>query len=128
MHRREFGWGRSGLVRWVSRGPRGPILRSEINTPEMRARGKELNANPCAFFGQIANINDATFLLFFGDGIDQHHIRAEFERFLQVEQAAMSIDHDGLAVLAKFPAVGILARGADRDSREYARTASLIAA
>jgi len=56
----------------------------------------------------------------------QHHIAAQFQCFLQVQQAAMRVDHDGLRVLAEFPAVGVLARRSNGDTGEYAGTSSRV--
>jgi hypothetical protein len=62
-------------------------------------------------------------LLFFGDWIDQHDFGTERERLLQIKQATMRIDDDGLAVLAEFPAIAVLGHRAHRYSRENAGTA-----
>jgi hypothetical protein len=61
-------------------------------------------------------------LLFFGDRIDQHDFGAQNERFLQVKQATMRIDDDGLAVLAELLAIAILSHRAHGYARENART------
>jgi hypothetical protein len=115
------GW--NCLARGLGGWTHGPILRGEIDTPEMRAGGKEFNTDTCALFGSVAQIDDAAFLFFFGDGIDEHDFGAERERFLQIKQAAVRVNHDGLAVLAEFPAVAILGHRAHRYSRENAGTA-----
>ena len=46
--------------------------------------------------------------------------RADVERFVQIQQAAVRIDNDGLAVLAKFAAVAILGGGSDGNPRKHA--------
>ena len=90
----------------------------------MRAGGKEFHPDTRAFFGRVAEVDDPAFLLFFGDGIDEHDFGAERERFLQIKQAAMRVDDDGLAVLAEFLAIAIFGRSAHGDAREDARTAA----
>jgi hypothetical protein len=113
----------SRLARGLGGWTHGPILRSEIDTPEMRAWGKEFDTDTCALFGSVAKVDDAAFLFFFGDGIDEHDFGAERERFLQIKQAAMRVDDDGLAVLAEFLAIAIFGRSAHGDAREDAGTA-----
>jgi hypothetical protein len=90
----------------------------------MRARRKEFDADTCALFGRVTKINYSAFLFFFGDWIDQHDFGAERESFLQIEQAAMRINDDGLAVLAEFLAIAVFGHGAHGNSREDARTPS----
>ena len=116
------GW--NCLARGLGGWTHGPILRGEIDTPEMRAGGKEFNTDTCALFGSVAQIDDAAFLFFFGDGIDEHDFGAERERFLQIKQAAMRVDDDGLAVLAEFFAIAIFGHSAHGDAREDAGTAT----
>jgi hypothetical protein len=113
----------SRLARGLGGWTHGPILRSEIDTPEMRAWGKEFDTDTCALFGSVAKVDDAAFLFFFGDGIDEHDFGAQRERFLQIKQAAMRVDDDGLAVLAEFLAIAIFGRSAHGDAREDAGTA-----
>jgi hypothetical protein len=62
-------------------------------------------------------------LLFFGDRINQHEFGAQSERLLQIKQAAMRIDDDGLAVLTELLAIAIFGYRAHGYSRENARTA-----
>jgi hypothetical protein len=89
----------------------------------MRAWGKEFDTDTCTLFGGVAEIDDAAFLLFFGDGIDQDDFGTERERFLEIEQAAMGVDDDGLAVLAEFLAIAIFGHSAHGDAGEDAGTA-----
>jgi hypothetical protein len=112
-------------VRWLLGGrPYGPILLCEFDTPKMRARGEKFDAHARAFFGCIAEIDHTAFLFFFGDGIDEHDFGAKRERFLQIEQAAVRVNDDGLAILAEFLTIAIFGHGAHRNSREDARTAA----
>ena len=95
-----------------------PVLRSKINTPEMRARRKKFDADAGPFFGSVAKVNDSAFLLFLCYRINQQQVCAKRELLLKVKQASVSIDHDRLAVLAKFPTVNALARCAHRYASE----------
>jgi hypothetical protein len=102
-------------------------LRCEFNAPEMGARREKLNSDARALLGSIADIYDPAFLLFLGHRIDERDIRAHFKRLVQVEQAAMRVDHDGLAVFTKLPPVRVLARRAYRYAREDSGAPPLIA-
>lgn len=101
-----------------------PIVLREFDAPKMRARAQELDTDAGAFFGGVAKVDDAAFLLFFGCGIDENQFGAKLERLVQVKQAAVRINHDGLAFRAEFPAFDVLARRVNRDSREDAGTAA----
>jgi hypothetical protein len=48
----------------------------------MRRRVQEFNADALSFIGSVAEENDAAFLLFFGDGIDEGELDAHFKRFI----------------------------------------------
>jgi len=90
----------------------------------MRGGREEFDADALALVGKVADKNDAAFLLFFGYRVDQKNVGAEFDFRLHVEQRAMSVDDDGLAVLTEFAALGGLARGAHGNAREDACAAA----
>jgi len=90
----------------------------------MRRRRKKLNADALAFFREVAKKNHAAFLLFFGHGVDQNDVRAHFHFRLHVKQRAVSIHHDGLAVLTEFTAYSRLPSSTHRNACEDAGTAS----
>ena len=115
----------TALLNLARRWPGRPVLRREFDSPEMGAGRGELDAYARALFRSVAQIDDAAFLLFFGDGINEHQIRPEDERFMQVEKTAVRVDHDGLAVFLEFAAFDVYSRGAHGDAREDARTAAL---
>jgi hypothetical protein len=112
-----------GLVRNLLRGR--PIFLREFNSPEVRAGREEFDADASALVGGFADEDDPALLLFIRRGIIEHELRSDLERLLKVEEAAMGVDDDRLAVLAEFAAVGIAARGADGDAREDSRTTAL---
>lgn len=98
-------------------------MRSEFDAPEVRSGGEEFDADARAFFAGVAQIDDAAFLILFGDRIGKDELGAHFERSLKIEQAAVGIDDDGFAVLAEIAALGIFAGRAHTDAREDTRTA-----
>ena len=106
---------------------RRPVLRSKIHTPKMRAGRMKFNSNARALLRRVSHVNDAAFLLFFRHRIDQRQVRAQLERFVQIEQPAVRVDDNGLAVLAELASLHVLARSAHRYAREHARTAPLVA-
>jgi len=91
----------------------------------MRAWAEKLDADARAFFGGVAQINDAAFLLFLCGGVDENEFGAEFERLIQIKQAAVSVDHDRLALRAEFPAFQVLPLCLHGDPCEDAGTAPL---
>jgi|SRR5277367_462899 len=113
------------LVRGVGRRMRSPVLLRKFDAPEMRAGAQEFNSDARALLGSVSQINDAALLLFLSRGIDEHDIRTELQFLIQIEQAAVGVDHDRLAFRAKSLAEDVLALRLDRDPREYPGTASL---
>src|SRR5713101_3783754 len=109
-----------GLRRWGGGGRGGPIGPSELHAPETRRRGEELDADALSLLRGIAQKHDAAFLLFLGEGVDQHNHRAVFDRLVQIEQPAVRIDDNRFASLADFPAVEVLAGGHDAHAHEHA--------
>jgi hypothetical protein len=105
-----------------------PILRSEIDAPEMGAGRKKFDTDTHPFFGSIAKINHSALLLFLSHGINQHQVCAQCDLFLKVKQPSVSIDHDCLAVLPEFTAMYALARRAHGYTGENPRAAPLFAA
>jgi hypothetical protein len=105
-----------------------PILRGEIDTPEMGTGRKKFNTNTHPFLGSVANINHSAFLLFLSYGINQHQVCAQCDLFLKIKQPSVSVDHDRLAVLPEFTAMNALARCAHRYTGENPRAAPLFAA
>ena len=106
------------LVNGVRSRSGRPILRGEIDTPEMRTGREKLNTNAHPFFGSVANINHSAFLLFLGHGINQNQVCAECDLFLKIKQPSVSVDHDRLAVFPEFTAMNALARCAHGYTRE----------
>src|ERR1700728_556579 len=106
---------------------RGPILLREFDAPEMRAGAEKLYADTRATLGRVAEIDHAALLLFFRGGIDEHQIRAELELLVQIEQAAVRVDHDGLALGAELLAQNVLALRLHGDAREDAGAATFAA-
>jgi hypothetical protein len=100
-------------------------VRGELDAPEMRSRGKEFDTDPRTLFGGVSEVDDAAFLLFFGDRIDEDHFGAQINVGVDVEQAAMGINDDGLAIFLEFPSSVILAGSANRNPREDAGAAAL---
>ena len=115
------------LARGFGRRLRGPVLLREFDAPEMGAGAQELDADACALIGSVPQVDDAALLLFLGCGIDEQEIRPEFQLLIQIEQAAVGVDHDRLAFGPEFVALEVLALGLDRNPREHAGTASLAA-
>jgi hypothetical protein len=102
----------------------GPVGGDEIDTPEMWRRGEELKADPLAFIGGVAKKDDAAFLLFLCEWVGNDEYRIHVERLIQVHQAAVRIDHDGLAGLAETAAVGVLPGDDYAHPHEHSGTAS----
>ena len=74
----------------------------------MRRGSKKFEPHALAFVGGIAEKNDAGFLFFLRKWIGKDQHRVHGQRLIQVQQAAVRIDHDGLAGLAEAAVVGIL--------------------
>jgi hypothetical protein len=87
-----------------------PIGRHEVDTPEMRRGGEELDADALASFGGIAEKHDAAFLLFLGERIGENDHGVHVERLIEVDQAAVRIDDDRFAGFAEAAFIGILSR------------------
>ena len=102
-----------------------PILLGKFDAPEMRARAEELDADARTLFGGVAEVDDPAFLLFIGRGIDENQLGANFERLVEIEQAAMSVDYNRLALRAEFPAFDVLSGRMDRNAREDAGASAL---
>ena len=92
----------------------------------MGAGAKKLNANASAFIGCITEIDNAALLLLFSGWIGQDQFGAEFERLVQIEQAAVRIDDDGLTLGAEFAAFGVFPGDMHRDARKDAGTAAFL--
>lgn len=97
----------------------GPVRRGEIDAPKMRAGCEKLDADARAPLRCVADVDHAAFLLFFRHRIRQNKIFAEAERFVQIEQAAVCVDDDGLAVFAELAPLDILPAGAHGYSRKH---------
>lgn len=93
----------------------------------MRAGREEFHPDARSLLGRVAEVDHPALLLFFRHRIDKGDIRAHLKSFMQVEQAAMRVDHDGLAVFPELPAIGVLARRAHGYAREDAGAAPLVA-
>jgi hypothetical protein len=104
-----------------------PILLGELDAPEMRTGAEKLDTDARPLFGCVAHVDDAALLLFLGCGIDEDEFQAELEHFIQIEQAAVSVDHDRLALGAKLPALYVLPLGVNGDARKDAGAAPLAA-
>ena len=95
-----------------------PIQWREIDAPEVRAGREKFYSHARALFGGIAQVNDTALLLFFRDGVDEHHFRAHLKLFLEVEEASVGVNHDRLAIFAKFLSQDVPARRAYGNSSE----------
>jgi hypothetical protein len=115
------------LVDRARSGASGPILGREFDSPEVRTRRKKFDADAGAFFGRIAQVDDAAILFFFRGRIYEHQLPTNFELGLQVKKAAVGIDYDGLAGFLKFFSQQVSAGGANGNAGEDARTATLAA-
>lgn len=104
----------------------GPVLRSEINTPKVRRRRQELDPDARALIGSVTHVDDPAFLLFFRYRIAEHNFISNVQRLMQVKQAAVRADDDGLAALAKFAPLHVFPCRANQNAGENSRTASLI--
>src|SRR5215471_3244089 len=89
-----------------------PVVGREFDAPKPRARRAKFDSDTRALVRRIAQGDDSTYLLFFGDKIGEDNIGADFHRLVQAKQTAMRIYHDRFGVLAEVLAVGILARSA----------------
>jgi hypothetical protein len=98
----------------------GPIRLGEFDAPEVRGRREEFDADARALFAGVTHIDDAAFLVFFGDRIGEDELGAQFERSMKIEQAAVGVDDDGFGALAEIAALGIFAPRAHEDAREDA--------
>jgi len=85
-----------------------PVVRREFDAPETRARREKFNSDTHALVRRIAQGDNSTCLLFFGDKIGEDNIGADFHRLVQEKQTAMRVYHDCFGVLAEFLAVGVL--------------------
>jgi hypothetical protein len=107
--------------------PHGPVLGGEFNSPEMRAWREKFDAYACAFFRGIAKIDDAALLLFLGGWVDENYFRADLKLFLEIEQAAMRVNHDRLAIFPEFLSEDVLSRCAHGNAGEDPRASALAA-
>lgn len=92
-------------------GAGGPILRNEIHAPEMGRWGKKFNADALAFVHGFAEIDHAAFLLFLGERVGERNERIHGDFLIEIDQAAVGVDHDGLARGAKLPSADVFSRG-----------------
>ena len=90
----------------------------------MRRGSEKLEAYALAFIVGIAEKDDTAFLLFLREWIGEHDHRVHVKRLIEVEQAAMCIDHNRLASLAEAPPVRILPGGDHAHLHEHPCTAS----
>jgi len=89
-----------------------PVIRREFDAPKTRAGREKFNSDTHALVRRIAQGDNSTYLLLFGDKIGEDNIGADFHRLVQVKQTTMRIYHDRFGVLAEVLAVGALARSA----------------
>ena len=68
----------------------------------MRTGRKKLDADARALFRYIAQIDDAALLLFLGRGIDENKLGADHERVIEIQQASMRVDRNGLLFARNF--------------------------
>jgi hypothetical protein len=115
----------ASLIYWPGRWWRGPVCLRKFDAPEVWAGGQEFHTYAGPFIGGIAQIHDAAFLFFLGNGIDEDKFRTQFERFLQVKQATVGVDHNRMAALPEFPPVGAFSTRAHGDPRKHPRTSAL---
>ena len=90
----------------------------------MGRRGEELDADALTFLTDFADIDDADFLLFLGGRAAEDEHGVVLDWLVEIEQAAVSVEDNGLASLAKLAAIGVFARDPDVDAQEDSRAAS----
>ena len=91
----------------------------------MGARREKFDADTRALLGCVAQVNHAAFLFLFGAGIDENEVRAELKFVLQINESAVRVDDDRVAVLAKFaPVIGSSLR-ADGNAGKHPGTTAL---
>lgn len=76
-----------------------------------------------AFIVGITEKDDPAFLLLLREWIGENDHCVHIERLIEVEQAAVRIDHNRLASFAEAPSVGILSRGDHAYLHEHPCTA-----
>jgi hypothetical protein len=90
----------------------------------MRSGRKKFHANALPLLGEVADKYHAAFLFLFGDGVDQDNVCAHFHFRLNIKQSAVSINDDGLAILAKLPPHSSLPGCTHRDASKDAGASS----
>jgi hypothetical protein len=96
-----------------------PILWREFDAPEMRARREKFYPHAGTLLRSIAQVDHAALLLFLRDRVYEHHVRANLKLFLQVQKASVGVNHDRLAIFAKFLSQDVPTRRANGNSSEY---------
>ena len=86
----------------------------------MRRGRQKFQSYPLPFVGSVAKVYHAALLFFVAGRIGHLQLRAHFHRFVQIEKAAVRVDHDGLASLAEFVPVAVHAADLYWDAREHA--------
>lgn len=116
---------RQGRLVEGARNVRGRSLGNEVNAPEVRAGREEFDSDARSLVRGFADVDDAAFLLLLGRGVDQDDFRADFQLLLEVEQAALHVDYNGVAAFAEFAAFPVGSLGPHREAGDQARAAAL---
>src|SRR5215468_4617010 len=77
----------------------------EFETPEVRRWGEELDADPLAAIRGLTKIDDAALLLFLRFRMGEHEHFTVIDFVLEHQQAAVRVDHDGLADFLELAAI-----------------------
>lgn len=92
----------------------------ELNSPEMRRGRQKFQAYSLPLVRSVAKIYHAALLFFVAGRIGHLQLSAHFHRFIQIEKAAVRVDHDGLASFSEFVPVAVHAADLYWDAREDA--------
>src|SRR5208283_770755 len=85
--------------------------RVKIDAPEVRRRRQKLHSHPLATLPALSQEHNPTFLLFLGQGVEQHEHLAAVHLVPQRQQASMGIHHQGFADFAELPPIVAAALG-----------------
>ena len=96
----------------------------EFDAPEVGTGGQEFDADALAFLTDFTEIDDTNFLFFLCGGTVENQHGAILDRLIEIEQAAVSVNDDGLTGLAELASVGIFTGNPHADAHEDSRAAA----
>jgi len=73
----------------------------------MRRGCEKFDADALAFVGRLSQKDDARFLLFLRERVGEDDHRIHDQRLVQIQEAAVCVDHDGFAGLPEAAIVGV---------------------